>query len=96
MKFVRRTDLDKVTRLEIAIQAIIGMGVYGEITRLARSYHISRLFVYQLAWQAMAAFEPGLNAAVSADLSQAQVDRLFLLLRLEGHCSLHQISRILR
>ena len=45
MKFIRRADLDKVTRTEIAVQAFLAQGVYGEITRLARCYRVSRLFV---------------------------------------------------
>ena len=51
MKFMRRPDLDHLTRVEIAVQAFLGMGVYGEITRIAQSYQVSRLFVYKLVWQ---------------------------------------------
>ena len=42
MKFIRRPDLGKVTRTEIAAQAVLARGVYGEMTRLARCYHVSR------------------------------------------------------
>lgn len=51
MKFIRRPDLDTVTRTEIAVQAFLARGVYGEMTRLARAYRVSRLFVYTLLWQ---------------------------------------------
>jgi hypothetical protein len=51
MKFIRRPDLDKVTRAEITAQAFLAQGIYGEITRLARCYRVSRLFVYTLLWQ---------------------------------------------
>jgi hypothetical protein len=43
MKFIRRPDLDKVTRAEITAQAFLAQGIYGEITRLARCYRVSRL-----------------------------------------------------
>lgn len=51
MKFRRRPDLDSLTRIKMAVQAFLRQGVYGEITRLARSYQVSRLFVYTLLWQ---------------------------------------------
>ena len=47
MKFMRRPDIDTVARVTIAVQACLGLGVYGEITRIARFYHVSRLFVYK-------------------------------------------------
>jgi hypothetical protein len=40
MKFMRRPDIDNLTRVEIAVQAFLGLGVYGEITRLARFYQV--------------------------------------------------------
>jgi len=57
MKFIRRPDIDNVARLKIAVQAFLGQGLYGEITRIANSYHVSRLFVYKLLWQLMPLFE---------------------------------------
>jgi len=57
MKYIRRPDLDNVTRLKIAVQAFLGMGVYGEITRIARCYRVSRWFVYQLLWQLMLVYQ---------------------------------------
>ena len=35
MKFMRRPDIDTVARVHIAVQAFLGLGVYGEITRIA-------------------------------------------------------------
>ena len=51
MKFMRRPDIDHVTRVTIAVQAFLGLGVDGEITRIAQSYQVSRLFVYKLVWR---------------------------------------------
>ena len=51
MKFMRRPDIDTVARAHIAAQAFLGLGVYGEITRIANCYRVSRLFVYKLVWQ---------------------------------------------
>lgn len=58
MKFIRRPDLDKVTRAQIAAQAFLAQGVYGELTRLARCYRVSRFFVYTLLWQFQELFAP--------------------------------------
>jgi hypothetical protein len=57
MKFMRRPDIDHVARLKIAVQAFLGQGVYGEITRIAESYRVSRLFVYKRLWQLMLLYE---------------------------------------
>ena len=35
MKFMRRPDIDTVARVQIAVQAFLGLGVYGEITRIS-------------------------------------------------------------
>jgi hypothetical protein len=51
MKFMRRPDIDTVARVHIAVQAFLGLGVYGEITRRANGYRVSRLFVSKLVWQ---------------------------------------------
>jgi len=56
MKFMRRPDLDSVTRRSLAIQAYLAIGVYGEITRLATLYKVSRRFIYQLLWELQALF----------------------------------------
>jgi hypothetical protein len=56
MQFMRRPDLDHLTRVEIATQAFLRMGVYGETPRLAQSYQVSRLFVYKLVWQLLTVY----------------------------------------
>lgn len=95
MKFIRRPDLDKVTRTEIAVQAFLAQGVYGEMTRLARSYRVSRLFVYTLLWQLSDLFAaPCAAPPLASSHSQAEVDRHILLLRLVGRCSLESMAQI--
>ena len=95
MKFVRRPDLDKVTRTELAVQAFLAQGVYGEMTRLARSYRVSRWFVYMLLWQLADLFAvPCAVAPQAVSYRQADVDRHILLLRMVGHCSLERSAQI--
>jgi hypothetical protein len=96
MKCMRRPDLDNLTRVEIAVQAFLGMGVYGEITRIAQSYQVSRLFVYKLVWQLLTVYALRVCDPASAQAIRKEVDRHILLLRLEGHCSLERISQIIK
>lgn len=95
MKFMRRPDLSKVLRVEIAVQAFLGLGVYGEITRIANCYQVSRQFVYSLLWQLRLLFELEVSAARSPAALTKEVDRHILLLRMEGRCALESISRII-
>src|SRR4030095_9533332 len=95
MKFMRRPDLDNLTRVEIAVQAFLGLGVYGEITRIAQSYQVSRLFVYKLVWQLLTVYALRVCDPASAQAIRKEVDRHILLLGLEGHCLLERISQIL-
>lgn len=95
MKFSRRPDLNKVTRSEIAVQAFLGQGVYGEITRLARCYRVSRLFVYTLLWQLQDLFATSCSAPpLPSSYTQSAVDRHILLLRMVGRCSLESMAQI--
>jgi hypothetical protein len=96
MKFRRRPDLDSPTRIEIAVQAFLGQGVYGEITRRARAYQVSRLFVYKLLWQLLLLYELAVRAPSSPRALRVEIDRHILLLRLEGHGSLERISHIIQ
>ena len=96
MKFMRRPDIDTVARVHIAAQAFLGLGVYGAITRIAKSYRVSRLFVYTLLWQLMLLYELDMGAPGSPEAVRKEVDRHILLLRLEGHCALERISHILK
>ena len=96
MKFMRRPDLDHLTRVEIAVQAFLGMGVYGEITRIAQAYQVSRLFVYKLVWQLLTVYALQVREPSSAQAIRKEVDRHILLLRLEGHGALESISQIIK
>ena len=96
MKFMRRPDLGNLTRVEIAVQAFLGMGVYGEMTRIAHTYQTSRLFVYKLLWQLLTLYHLEICAPDASSASRQRVDKCILLLRLEGHCSLESISQIIR
>ena len=46
MKFTRRPDVDPQTRIHIVMLAWLYQGVYGKMTQLAHSYHISRTFLF--------------------------------------------------
>ena len=96
MKFMRRPDIDTVARVHIAAQAFLGLGVYGAITRIAKSYRVSRLFVYTLLWQLMLLYELDMGAPGSPEAVRKEVDRHILLLRLEGQCALERISQIIK
>ena len=52
MKFIRRSDLAPHTRIDLVKLAWQGQGIYGKMTQLAREYHISRTFLYQMTWAA--------------------------------------------
>ena len=96
MKFMRRPDIDHVARVTIAVQAFLGLGVYGEITRIAQSYQVSRLFVYKLVWQLLTVYALQVCEPSSTQAMRKEVDRPILLLRLAGQCSLEHISPILK
>ena len=96
MKFIRRPDIDTVARVHIAAQAFLGLGVYGAITRIVKSYRVSRLFVYKLLWQLMLLYELEVCVPGSPEAVRKEVDRHILLLRFEGHCALERIAHILK
>ena len=96
MKFMRRPDIDTVTRVHMAAQALLSLGVYGEITRIATCYRVSRLFVYKLLWQLRLLYELDVCEPGAPQALRQEVDRHILLLRFEGHCALERISQILK
>jgi len=96
MKFMSRPDIDTVARIHIAAQAFLNLGVYGEITRIATGYRVSRLFVYKLLWKLMLLYELEVCNPGSPEAIRKEVDRHILLLRFEGHCALERISQILK
>jgi Transposase len=96
MKFIRRSDLEPQTRIDIVRLAWQGQGIYGKMTQLARAYHISRTFLYQMTWAAYRQLE--ILFSDSKDLvpdPQPLLEPLMLLLRLEGTCSIPSLSSIL-
>jgi hypothetical protein len=96
MKFIRRSDLEPQTRIDIVRLAWQGQGIYGKLTQLAREYHISRTFLYQMTWAAYHQLE--ILFSGSKDLAQDPqplLEPLMLLLRLEGTCSIPSLSSIL-
>ena len=95
MKYMRRPDINSLMRIQIAVQAFIGMGIYGEIRRIANENKISRLFVYQLLGQLLGLFQPDEKEFGNEQEQQRRLDLHILLLRLEGKCWLEAISQIL-
>ncbi len=96
MKFIRRSDLAPHTRIDLVKLAWQGQGIYGKMTQLAREYHISRTFLYQMTWAAHHQLE--ILFSDSKDLvqdPQPLLEPLMLLLRLEGTCSIPSLSSIL-
>lgn len=96
MQCMRRPDLGNLTRVARAVQAFLGMGVYGERTRIAHTYHTSRLFVDTLLWQLLTLSHLDTCAPNSSSASNHRVDTCILWLRLAGECSLDSLSQILR
>ena len=98
MKFVRRHDLDTRTRIDIALAAYLSQGIYGSITSLAQAYKTSRLFVYQLLWVLSIVLEEEFELPTPKPRVQnyLPLDKAILLLRLEGKCSIQNISSILQ
>jgi hypothetical protein len=96
MKCMRRPDIDHIARVTIAVQGFLGLGVYGEITRIAQSYQVSRLFVSKLVWQLLTVYALQVCEPSSTQAMRKEVDRHILLLRLEGHGALERISQILK
>ena len=96
MKFMRRPDIDTVARVHIAAQAFLSLGVYGEITRIAKCYRVSRLCIYNLLWQLMLLYELAVCNPGSPVAIRQEVDRHILLLRFEGHCALERLAQILK
>jgi hypothetical protein len=96
MTCMRRPDIDHVARVTIAVQAFLGLGVYGEITRIAQSYQVARLFVSKRVWQLLTVYALQVCEPAATQAMRKEVDRHILLLRLEGQCSLESLSQILK
>lgn len=97
MKFTRRPDLDPQTRIQIVKLAWLHQGVYGKMTEIAKAYHISRTFLYQLLFMANLQLEILFSDDKRlVQSTQPHVAQLVVLLRLEGRCSIASISAILK
>jgi hypothetical protein len=97
MKFTRRHDLDPQTRIEIVKHVWINQGIYGKMTQIAQEYHISRTFLYQLAWAARHHLEDLFSDPQHlVEPPDLLLEPWILLLRLEGKCSIPSLSSILR
>lgn len=101
--YQRRKDLTASVRLCIATMAFLHRGVWGAITRLAKDHGISRQMVYMLLWQLQAVFEPLKKqdtpvADTHRHSTQTTVmwDKLVLTLRLQGCCSIGDLSSVLK
>jgi hypothetical protein len=97
MKFIRRHDLDPQTRIEIVKLAWQGQGMYGKMTDIAQTYHISRTFLYQLTWAAQHHLEDLFSDSQHRVAPpESLFEPLMLLARLEGNCSIPSLSAILK
>ncbi len=64
--------------------------------QVARDYHISRTFLYQMTWAAQSQLEALFRAPMHRESNlESALEPLILLLRLEGRCSIPSISSIL-
>lgn len=98
MKFLRRTDLSPQTRAKIALDAYLHQGVWGHISELAKRYQISRQFIYLLIWSITNVFEPKTPEprVRTQETIELRWDRLLIALKLQGHCSVGDISEIFK
>ena len=96
MQCMRRPDIDTVARVHIAAQAFLSLGVYGEITRIAKCDRVSRLFLSKLLWPLMLLYDLDVGDTRSLEAIRKEVDRHILLRRFEGHCALERLSHILK
>ena len=97
MKFTRRPDLDPQTRIDIVMLAWLHRGVYGKMTEIAKSYQISRTFLYHLLLMANLQLETLFSdEKLLFQKDHQHFEQLLLLLRLEGKCSLLRMAAILK
>ena len=100
-KFTRRNDLTTAIRLLIANTALYAQmtGAWGTITHLAKTYHISRTFVYSLGSTLKDAAQVVLGETaevISSSSIQELSIQMMLSLRLEGRSSIAGISTIMK
>ncbi len=98
MKFFRRADLSEQKRLCMAIDAWMHRGEWGYITELADYYRVSRQFIYLLLWSLDSLFKPATQTVAinrSGTIVEVQREKLITALKLDGYCSICDISKIL-
>ena len=95
MKFARRLDLSPATRAGLALEALAQRGRWGGITQLARRYRVSRQFIYLLMWSVSHVFEPKPRSEPQ-QAAEVKWGELVLALKLQGDCSVGDISQILK
>lgn len=96
IKFIRRPDLDTQTRINFVVQALAYQGVYGTQTAIAKQYHISRTFLYQMVSVTLLCLHELFSAhRLEVATGRLDLDSLIALLRLEGRVSIAAISEIL-
>ena len=87
--YCKRPDLCGLTRLRIASLALL-FNNYGQITNLSQQYNVSRRFIYNLR-------EALLNYAQESPASaNVCLTSKILSLRLEGICSVGNISKLMK
>ena len=98
-KFIRRADISLELRLKIACSLIIQKN-FGQVTKLAKEYDISRQFIYDLKKQLESNIayifgikEMDQEPTYKEDLSGL---RELLSLRLEGKCPIIGISQLMK
>jgi hypothetical protein len=97
MKFTRRPDLDPQTRIDIVKHVWLHQGIYGQMTRIAQEYHISRTFLYQLSWAAQHHLEVLFSDPQHLiEPPDVLIEPWMLMLRLEGNCSILSLSSIFK
>lgn len=97
MKFFRRNDLTPKIRAMIAIEAFVHRNRWGHISRLAERYQVSRQFIYLLLWAVSRLFEPTFaQAEPEPQRIELCWDRFLIALKLQGDCSVGDISQILK
>ena len=99
-KFVRRTDLTPLIRLNIAFMTLMAMKTkaWGTITNFSRQYMISRTFIYMLA-STLEETSPIIFGSMEcrSHITDTKLPYYYMLsLRLEGRSSIEAISTIMK
>lgn len=99
MKYIRRADLTILIRAKLALEALVNKGKYGYITELAKSYKVSRTFIYSLLYVVSnALFEEVnfINSSNNSEVTKQLVDKHILILRVQNNSSIESISDTLK